>query len=444
MLGLFWNLTVGYKYFNMWRRLVISFVLAKGIQAQSEPVELLRRVKAKLSNSINRVPRYMCTETIDRSIYQSDRVDRGVSCEDGSKRSKHLATSDRLRMDVGMAPAREMYSWVGENRFDNRELADMVKEGATGTGSFAGYLAAIFRGEDASFTYNGETMQEGHARSEFGFKVPYERSHYSFGMGINRITTAYSGTFLVDPTTADLVRLEVITDQLPAEVGTCYASTTLDYAARAPVAGIDFLLPGQSTLQLVKTDGSVAVNRTSFSSCHEFLGESKIKYDPPPSDIRVPEARKPQSKTFTIPQGLPFRVAFAQGFDTETAAAGDPVKAKLVTPIHNGSKVLAPSGAPVAARIVRMRQFYGNASSISLDVTLETVEVGGFAVRLIAVPDTGLHFDQKKGKGELQERLELGTLRGLEDRSTSFVFRDVGFPYLILSGLESNWVTAAR
>ncbi|HTB10615.1 MAG TPA: hypothetical protein VK752_03545 [Bryobacteraceae bacterium] len=428
----------------MWRRLFMALALANGIQAQRDPVELLRRVQAKVSSSIDRVPRYMCTETIDRRIFQSDRVERGVSCDDGAKRSKHLTTSDRLRMDVGMAPAREMYSWVGENRFDNRELADMVKEGATATGSFAGYLAAIFRGEDASFTYNGETTQDGHARSEFGFKVPYDRSHYSFGMGIHRIVTAYSGTFLVDPTTADLVRLEITTDQLPAESGACHASTTLDYTARVHVAGIDFLLPGQSTLRLLRRDGSVAENGASFSSCHEFLGESEIKYDPPPSDIRVPETRKPESTTFTIPGGLPFRLAFEQGFDTGSAAAGDPVKAKLITPIHDGAKVLAQSGAPVAARIVRMRQFYGYVSSISLDVTLETVEVGGIALPLIAAPDIGVHFEQKKGKGELKQRLELGTLRGLENRSISFVFKDVRFPYLIVSGLESNWVTAAR
>jgi hypothetical protein len=156
----------------MRRRLLVVFVLAKGIQAQTDPIELLRRVQAKVSTSIDRVPRYMCTETIDRSIYQSDRVERGASCDDGAKRSKHLATSDRLRMDVGMAPAREMYSWVGENRFDNRELADMVKEGATATGSFAGYLAAIFRGEDASFTYNGETMQDGHCALRIRLQDP--------------------------------------------------------------------------------------------------------------------------------------------------------------------------------------------------------------------------------------------------------------------------------
>jgi hypothetical protein len=69
--------------------------------------------------------------------------------------------------------------------------------------------------------------------------------------------------------------------------------------------------------------------------------------------------------------------------------------------------------------------------------------VGGAAVRLISTPDTGATFQQQKGRGNLQKRIELGTLRGLEDRSASFVFRTVSLPYLIRSGLESSWITAA-
>jgi hypothetical protein len=36
----------------------------------------------------------------------------------------------------------------------------------------------------------------------------------------------------------------------------------------------------------------------------------------------------------------------------------------------------------------------------------------------------------------------LGPLRGIEDRSATFEFRNVGLPYLIGGGLESTWVTA--
>jgi hypothetical protein len=392
-----------------------------------------------VSASINRLPRYMCTETVDRSTYQVDSADRGSACDEGgARRRMHLTTSDRLRLDVAMAAAVEMYSWVGESRFNDRDLFDMVNEGAISSGSFAAFLTAIFRTEDANFTYNGDAVRDGRSLTEFGFRVPYEKSHYTFGQGIHRVTTAWDGTFWVDPKTADLVRLEVSTSELPQETGACYASTALDYAP-VRLKGIDFLLPSASVLKILKTDGGESVNRTGFSSCHEFLGESKISFDPP-ADVQVAEAKRLE-QTVAIPAGQRFRVAFTEGLNTATSAAGDPVKAKMLTPILNGSKVLVPAGAAIAARVVRMRTFYGDQSAVALEVKLETVEIAGVAMGLTASPDTGATFQQKKGRGNLQKRIELGTLRGLEERSTSFLFREVHLPYLIGSGLESSWIT---
>lgn len=435
-----------YTVFNMRLRFLLALAIATGLQAQQDPMDLLRRVQAKVSDSIDRLPRYMCTETVDRAKYQADGAGRGSACDEGSKRRLHLTTSDRLRLDVAMAAAVEMYSWVGESRFNDRDLFDIVNEGAISTGSFAAFLTAIFRTEDASFTYNGESTletakQDGRTLSEFGFQVPYENSHYYFGQGVNRVTTAWGGAFLVDPKTADLVRLEVSTSQLPAETGACYATTALDYA-QVRMKGVDFLLPSASVLKILNISGGQSENRTTFSSCHEFLGESKILYDEPP-DAPAGDAGPPAPRAVTIPAGLHFRVALTQGLDTATSAAGDPVRAKLITPIQDGPRVLAPAGAAVAARIVRMREFYGDENGISLEFKLEKVEIAGVAVRLIASPDTGATFRQKKGRGNLQTRVELGTLRGLEDRSASFVFRSVSLPYLIRTGLESSWITAA-
>jgi len=146
------------------------------------------------------------------------------------------------------------------------------------------------------------------------------------------------------------------------------------------------------------------------------------------------------SQAFSIPPGLSFRVSLTQGIDTATAAAGDPIKAKLITPIQDHSRVLVPTGAAITARIVRLRQFYGPESGLYLDIRLESVEVGGVSRRLTATPDAGRNF-QKSRNGSLRRRVELGTLQGLEDRSASFVFRKVHQPYLIGSGLESMWVT---
>jgi hypothetical protein len=435
------RIAVGYTEFNMWTRFLLAFSIATAVRAQQDPMDLLRRVQARIADSLDRLPRYMCTQTIDRTLYEPDAHDGKTACDEGpNPRSTHLTTADRLRLDVAMAAAREMYSWVGESRFNDRDLLDMVHEGAISTGTFAAFLTAIFRSENANFTYDGETTEDGRTLSEFGFRVPYEKSHYYFGEGQHRVVTGYDGTFLVDPKTADLVRLVVRTSQLPAETAACYASTTLDYA-RVRLKGIDFLLPTASRLRISHTDGGESENRTVFSNCHEFLGESTITFDPPPDAVVSQTRHRAVSQFLTIPPGLRFRVALSQGIDTATAAAGDPIQVKLIAPIQDRSKVLVPVGAPLAARIVRIRQFYGAESSISLEVKLETVDVGGVSMRLTAVPDTGQSF-QKTKSGTLQRRVELGTLRGMEDRSAGFVFRDVHQPYLIASGLESMWVTA--
>ena len=425
----------------MRKPLLLAFIITTGVQAQEDPMDLLRRVQARVADSADRMPRYMCTQTVDRAIYERDVHDRGRACDEGFQRRVHLTSSDRLRLDVGITTTAEIYAWVGESRFNDRDLLDMVHEGAISTGSFGAYLNAIFRTDDASFTYNGETTQDGRALSEFGYRVPYEKSHYRYGLLQHSAITGYDGTFLVDTNTADLVRLVVRTSRLPSETGACYASTTLDYG-RVRLRGADFLLPSASTLRIFHIDGGEAENRTVFSSCHEFLGESSIKFDSPSDILGTEPHHGPGAQAFSIPAGLPFRVVLTQGIDTASAAAGDPIKAKLITPLQGGSKVLVPMGAAIAGRIVRIRRFYGHDPALYLDIRLETVEVGGVSLRLTATPDGGRSF-QKARSGSLQRRVELGTLRGVEDRSASFVFRNARQPYLIGSGLESMWVTVA-
>jgi hypothetical protein len=108
-----------------------------------------------------------------------------------------------------------MYSWVGQRRFDDRDLLDMVDYGSITTGEFAAFLGEIFRGDDARFTYNGETVLDGRTISEFGFRVSAANSHYTFGNGQHRVTTGCDGTFLIDPATTDLVQLVVRPEPCP-------------------------------------------------------------------------------------------------------------------------------------------------------------------------------------------------------------------------------------
>jgi hypothetical protein len=429
----------------MWIRFLLLSCLAAAASAQDDPQSLLLRVRGNLGETIGRLPKYMCTLTIDRSQYQTDGIKGSPSCDalisEKNKRhlKPHLYENDRLRLDVAISDSsNEIYSWVGEDRFNDRDLFQLVRVGALQTGSYSIFLSSIFTGTAASFSYNGDVVRDGRQMVEFGFEVPREKSNYLFGNRQEHVISAYGGTFLVDPKTGDLARLVVRTSQLPAEMGSCEATTTLDYN-RVRLNDLDFLLPREAQLEIVETNGAELHNRTVYSACHRFLGESTLTFDEP-----ITVADKSATPAFALPAGLPFTVVFTQPINPATSSAGDRVKGKLTRAIRDASsKLLVPEGAEVMARIVKLEHFQGPPSSFTIGVKLETVNVGGTHYPLSAlsavVSGSGRRFEQQPGLGR---RIPLGSFDTLEDRSIEiFEFRDTGRNRVIESGLATTWTT---
>lgn len=133
--------------------MAVSFGLATlcwGYQ-QPDPMQQLIQVRQKISESMNRIPRYLCTETVERSMVELPlRTGRNLSCPEivaaFKKNPKHLEvlSADRLRLDVAVLGEREAYSWVGEGRFGDQALGTLVKSGLTANGSFGSFLKEIF------------------------------------------------------------------------------------------------------------------------------------------------------------------------------------------------------------------------------------------------------------------------------------------------------------
>lgn len=77
--------------------------------ARDDAKVLLLDIRKKVMLSVNRLPKYMCRETIDRSTFQPEErvIDR--SCDDLGSRGKKTdwkvpkGTSDRLRLDVAVS-----------------------------------------------------------------------------------------------------------------------------------------------------------------------------------------------------------------------------------------------------------------------------------------------------------------------------------------------------
>jgi len=422
------------------RTLALVGCLSACLYGQQSPTDLLRLAQTRVSETLDRLPRYMCTLTIDRRVYRRNTgKSRSSACDEGGNQHT-LVSSDRLRLDVAKSNV-EMYSWVGQSRFEDRDILRIVREGAISDGTFVALLTDIFRTKEASFTYLGSNTDNGPTAADFGFKVPREHSQYTFDDGNRHVIVGYEGTFQVDSTTGDLLPLTFRTDRLYPQTSACYLSNSLQYR-RVTIAGVDLLLPTESVLQALSLDGSESENHTTFSNCHQFLGESTISFGPP-SEVVAQEKLGPRgSRAISIPPRISFTVALTQGIDTATAGAGDPVSGTLTTPIRDGRKVFVPTGAAIKGRIVEIRQFYGPTSYVRFRFKLETVDVGSVWVPLVSTADSGNRV-QKAKSGRLQQRMKLGTLPVSQDRSVEFVFQTDGQRYLISSGLESAWITTA-
>ena len=423
-------------------RTLLLGILAVFIQAQQEPAALLSRVRARAEDTYRRLPNYMCTQTVDRTESHPVHQPAVNSCDQrAAERKVRPVYSDRLRLDVAASSEGELYSWVGESRFHERGLFDLVKQGSMSTGSFRGFLGSVFHNDGVTFTYLGETSEKGRLLASYGFRVPLENSHYVFGPTGHRALTGYDGTFQVDPKTADLVRLVILIDRPPPETGACESSTTMDYGL-VRLNDTDFQLPTQTHLHIRNMDGAEMDNTTVYSGCHEFVGESEVTFGPPGA-VPAAESEPVREPALALPEGVPFRLVLTQDIPTATAAAGDRIAAKLATAIHDASRqVLVPAGTPVVCRILRISDDYSGVPVVTILFRLEALEIDGAARPFNAIVDSKVQtFD--RGRGALLRNVELGTLEDiLRERGVAKLkFWGVPRDYVVKRGMESNWVT---
>ena len=207
-----------------------------GAPQQPDPAQVLIQMRHKVGQGISRIPRYLCTETVERRTLQlTSRGNRTLPCPDLlaalSEHPKHLQllSADRLRLDVAVIDRREIYSWVGEGRFGDQSLSQIVKVGLTANGSFRSFLEAIFVAGGATFSHLGESEVRGRTVKTYEFHaVPLEHSSYDVGNAFLERRVPYSGSFTIDPGTLDLLTLKLHADKLPPELNFCQVSNAMD------------------------------------------------------------------------------------------------------------------------------------------------------------------------------------------------------------------------
>jgi hypothetical protein len=448
-------------------------MLAFGSASQSpfadDPKTLLLEVRKKILFTLKVLPKYLCTETAERSMMSPAAPVCHVSCDDLAAQKKRSALklreteSDRLRLAVAVSGDSEMYSWVGEDRFENPRLADLVKNGATSGGSFATLLASIFGTNNARFSYNGNVNVSGTEFAEFGFVVPLEKSNYTVGNNMRHAVVGYGGTFRVDIPTLNLQRLTVYVAQLPQEIGACDDMTVLDYGT-VRLNGSEILLPKSVQLQVVNSDGSELDNHTSFSGCRELKQLST--FDSGGVSAPADAGNRTARTDLALPSGLSFTVVLTQPIKTASAAAGDITEMKLKQAIRDTRKQkLAAENSEITARILQVERFYGllapEVQSLRVGIELETIKLAGLtysfhgnldsmAIRRAAPLDNAANHETLGQAERMIRRADPGIvvnekLLSLHDIGTGYLlFDDVKFDYVIDAGFKIKGKTATR
>jgi hypothetical protein len=318
----------------------------------------LAKIKVRAEENLERLPNYTCLETIERS---------------SRRPSGKLQLVDVLRLEVAFAGRKELYAWPGSQQFEDRELFDMVGFGTIGTGSFALHARGVFLGSGPTFTYVGERMREGRRTIRYDYRVPRLASGYHLRVRRAEGIVGYHGSFWVDAGTLDLNRLEMVTDDIPPHVPVLSSSEALEYA-HARIAGGDFLLPQSSELVLTDLAGVENRNRTSFTRCRQFAGESVLSFDEAPSSSS--EEKRPKTEV-KLESDLEVEVKLETAIETGVSAVGDEVRGVVARNVTKKGVVIIPKGAMVSGRILKLLRRSMHGSVVwSAGIRLTRVEFG--------------------------------------------------------------------
>ena len=421
--------------------------------AAPDPAELLNQATAKFASVARRLRRYTCIETMERTYYappvekvsaktMTEPPTYGCAGKDfGGGPYLRLEAKDRLRLSVAVDRDTEINAWAAASRFDSRSIFDIVGSGLIYSGSFDVGLLEIFQNPGTRIRFVGRRTEGSLERYQYDFDVPLNASHYAVKAGNEWKLTAYHGSILVNAATAELSRLFDETAQLSEATHMCRVQSIVDYHY-VLIGNGEFLLPRRSEVTSISPDASEINNVITYSGCREYSAESVVRFDG--SDVSSDIAKAAAPQAIALPPGLSVTLALLDPIDTATAAAGDPVSAKVVRTIRaaKSKEILAPAGAVAHGRILQMRRVY-DPSQFQISIRFDTLEANAAITPLSLMLQRDLKIESAGPKTGLRTRGTEFSLpaAGPPEKGGLFVFPVRSGRYVMRPGFESKWTT---
>jgi len=310
------------------------------LSAQSS-LSQLAEIKTRVADNQSRLPNYTCTETIERSRRRGDRG--------------KFHPVDRVRLEVALVNNKEMFGWPGGDRIAEEEITNLVS-GTIGNGDFALLERAVFFTPDAVIGPALAETESGQTVLRYDYRVPLAASGYHLRVPPKDALVAYHGSFWVDAETLELQHLDVTVDAIPPFLGIAAASNAVEFAP-VEIGGSSFRLPRRTELKITDLQGWENRNHTVFLNCHQFTGESILKFVEEGAEAAAPPSSlDAAAKPVLLPGEFSLDLTLGESIDAKTAAIGDPVHAVLEQPLRVRGESLAPKGAIVRGRVLKLER----------------------------------------------------------------------------------------
>jgi hypothetical protein len=321
--------------------------LASGLLARAQSdlpkhVFQLAQLKRNVQAALRTLPNYTCLETIERSQRKNAQQPfRGV---------------DIVHVEVAVTRDRELYSWPGANKFEDRDVTDMVNSGTVSNGDFASALRSVLVNNFSIITWHSYQEQFGRFNELYAakrqtirwdYRIPYNLSGWVLRSGGRQARVSEAGSFWADAESLELLHLETNAQEIPPGFALAAVKNTLEYS-RVRLGSQDLLIPQSGELIVTEVDGQQRRNVIEFSHCREFAAQTALNFDAPANPTDNPASA---TMEVTLPARLRLSVRLAQSIDSETAAVGDPISASVESDVKLKGKLLVPQGAILRGRI---------------------------------------------------------------------------------------------
>ncbi len=228
---------------------------------QVDSAALLQQIRTKVAARLNQLPNYTCTETINRFLRRP---------------YGGMQPIDRVQLEVAFLGSQELYAKPG-GEFQQGHASRLVPTGTISDGEYGSHIVSLFRTNNAQFEFDGAGKKDGHKTYRFKFEMPQEKSNFLLKHDEAQGIVGYQGTFWVDATTLDLVRLEIQANHIPSYIGIDSVTETVRYGM-VKTADSEFLLPQSSELGVTYEGGYYSVNSVKLERCKEYTGESSVAF----------------------------------------------------------------------------------------------------------------------------------------------------------------------